>query len=274
VITVPPSTPAGAYDVVVRAAYRTTRVRELSIPVQVENAPPVAVAPAPRLIRGTRASLTGVPIRLAWPPAIDESPIVAYEVGEVVPAPVDPAAVPPAAPAVAPAPDITVLAATGGAVRSMMTEIPFATPRSYAVRAADAPGNQGQWTVAPPAEVVVVGESSSAVRRSAGWVGRSSAFALGGRDLSATRAGAWLRHTFTGRGIALVGATGPLRGRAEVWLDGARVATIDTRSTASAGRVLLYAGAVSPATPHTIEVRVLGTPGRPRIDVDGFLVLR
>jgi subtilisin family serine protease len=274
-IAIPPSAPAGLYTAVVQAAYRTTLVREVSVAVQVENAPPVAVAPAPRLIRGTRASPTAVPIRLAWPPAIDQSPIVGYELGEVVPAPVDPAAAPPAdPPASPPAPAVAVLAATGGAVRSATAEIPFASPRSYAVRATDAPGNTGEWTVAQPAEVVVVQESAPEVRRSAGWAGRSSPYALGGRDASTTKAGAWLRHTFTGRGIALVGPTSPLRGRAEIWLDGVRVATIDARSAASSSRVLLYAAVVDPASRHTIEVRVLGTPGRPRVDVDAFLVLR
>jgi len=275
-ITVPPSAPAGSYDVVVRAAYRTTRVHEVHVPVTVENAPPIAAAPGARLVRGTRASLTGVPIRLSWAPAADQSPIVGYDLGQlgevpVVP-PVDPAVVPPVDPAVVP--PVAVLASTGGDLRSATLAIPFATPRSYAVRATDTPGNVGAWAVAAPVAVAVVGDSSSAVRRSAGWVGRASSFALGGRDISTTRAGAWLRHTFTGRGIALVGATGPLRGRAEVWLDGVRVATIDARSAVSAGRVLLYAAVVSPAVPHTIEVRVLGTPGRPRVDVDGFLVLR
>jgi subtilisin len=283
-ITVPPSAPAGSYDVVVRAAYRTTRVHEVHVPVTVENAPPIAAAPGARLVRGTRASLTGVPIRLSWAPATDQSPIVAYDLGllgdvpvdpavdpAVVP-PVDPAVVPPVDPAVAP--PVAVVASTGGTLRTATLAIPFATPRAYAVRATDAPGNVGEWAVAAPVAIAVVGESSSAVRRSSGWVGRASSFALGGRYLSTTMAGAWLRHTFTGRGIALVGATGLLRGRAEVWLDGARVATIDARSKVSAGRVLLYAAMVSPAVPHTIEVRVLGTTGRPRVDVDGFLVLR
>jgi hypothetical protein len=83
-----------------------------------------------------------------------------------------------------------------------------------------------------------------------------------------------MRHTFTGRGIALVGPKGPARGRAEVWLDGILVATISESSKASGSRWLLYARAVDPAVPHTIEVRVLGTAGPPRFDVDAFLVLR
>jgi subtilisin len=275
-ITVPPSAPAGTYDVVVQAAYRTTRVHEIHVPVTVENAPPVAAVPGAAFVRGTRTTPNGVPIRLSWAPAVDQSPIAGYELGEVAAAgaapPVDPAPVPPADPGVAP--PVTVVAATGGTVRTATRTIPFATPLSYAVRAKDAPGNVGEWAAAAPVEAVVVQESSAAVQRSAGWLGYASSYALGGKATSATRAGTWMRHTFTGRGIALVGPKGPGRGRAEVRLDGIRVSTIETRAATSGSRWLLYAAAVDPAVPHTIEIRVLGTAGRPRVDVDAFLVLR
>jgi len=272
-ITVPPSAPAGTYDVVVRAAYRTTRVHEIHVPVTVENAPPVAAPPVAALVRGTRTTPTGVPIRLSWPPAADQSPITGYELGEVAAGapPVDPALAPPADPA---APPVSVVAATSGTVRTATRTIPFAAPRSYAVRAKDGPGNVGAWAAAAPVGVSVVQESSAAVQRSAGWLGYASTYALGGKATSATRAGTWMRHTFTGRGIALVGPKGPGRGRAEIWLDGVRVSTLDTRAATTGSRWLLYAAAVDPAVPHTIEVRVLGTAGRPRVDVDAFLVLR
>jgi hypothetical protein len=274
-ITVPPSAPAGTYDVVVQAAYRTTRVHEIHVPVTVENAPPVAAPPGAALVRGSRTTPTGVPIRLSWAPAADQSPITGYELGEVTAGaapPVDPAPMPPADPAVAP--PVTVVAATRGTVRTATRIIPFAAPRSYAVRAKDAPGNVGEWAAAAPVEAVVVQESSAAVQRSAGWLGYASSYALGGKATSATRAGTWMRHSFTGRGIALVGPKGPGRGRAEIRLDGVLVSTVETRAATAGSRWLLYAAAVDPAVPHTIEVRLLGTAGRPRVDVDAFLVLR
>ncbi len=267
-ITVPASAPAGTYDIVVQAAYRTTRVHEIHVPVTVENARPIAAPPGAAFVRGTRTTPTGVPIRLSWAPAVDQSPIAGYELGEVAPAGVDPGVDP------AVAPPVTVVAATGGAVRTATRTVPFATPRSYAVRAKDGPGNVGEWTAAAPVEAVVVQESSAAVQRSAGWLGYASSYALGGKATSATRAGAWMRHSFTGRGIALVGPKGQGRGRAEIRLDGVLVSTIETRAATSGSRWLLYAAAVDPTVPHTIEVRVLGTAGRPRIDVDAFLVLR
>ena len=255
-LTVPPATPAGTYDVVVGVAYRATRVHEIHVPVTVENAPPVAAPPGASLVRGTRTSMTGLPIRLAWPPAADQSPIAGYELGELGEAGFAP------------------VATTGGAVRSAMRTIPFATSRLYAVRATDAPGNVGEWAPGVPVEVVVVQESSAAVQRSAGWTGYASSYALGGKSTSATRAGTWMRYTFTGGGIALVGPKGATRGRAEVRLDGVLVATVNEYTKTSGSRWLLHAMAVDPARPHTIEVRVLGTAGHPRFDVDAFLVLR
>jgi len=255
-LTVPPATPAGTYDVVVGVAYRATRVHEIHVPVTVENAPPVAAPPVASLVRGSRTSTTGLPIRLAWPPAVDQSPISGYELGELGEA------------------GLVPVAATGGAVLSATRTIPFATSRLYAVRATDAPGNVGEWATGMPVEVAVVQESSASVKRSAGWMGYASSYALGGKSTSATRAGTWMRFTFTGGGIALVGPKGRTLGRAEVWLDGVLVATVNEYAKTGGSRWLLHATAVDPTIQHTIEVRVLGTAGHPRFDVDAFLVLR
>jgi hypothetical protein len=255
-VNVPPSTPAGTYEVVLRVAYRTTRVHEIRVAVTVENAPPIAAAPVASFVRGSRTSTTGLPIRLAWPPAADLSPIAGYELGEMGDA------------------GLATVAATGGVVRSATRSIPFATSRMYAVRATDAPGNVGEWAAAAPVEVAVVQESSAVVQRSAGWTGEASVFALGGKSTFSARAGTWMRYTFTGQGIALVGPKGPTRGRAEVWLDGTLVATVSESAKTSGSRWLLYAAAVDPAIQHTIEVRVLGTAGHVSFDVDAFLVLR
>jgi hypothetical protein len=200
--------------------------------------------------------MTDLPIRLAWPPAADQSPIAGYELGELGET------------------GLTGVAVTAGSVRSATHTIPFATQRVYAVRATDGPGNLGEWAAAAPFAVSLVDDRSAEIRRSASWTGSASTYALGGRSLSAKRAGALLRYTFTGRAIALVGSRSLTRGSADVWLDGTRVATVSEYARASATRMILYAANVDPLVPHTIEVRVLATAGHPRFDVDAFLVLR
>ncbi len=256
-VTVPPATPAGTYEVIVRAAYGSARVHEVAVPVVVENEAPVAAAPVASLVRGVRASLTSVPVRLSWAAATDQSPITRYDVGE-------------AAAGAAPRPVASMSAATRTTTRS----IPLATSRTYAVRALDAPGNLGAWAAAAPVRVTAVQEWSRLVRRSSGWSLYASRSALGGYAAMTSRAGATLRTTFTGRGIAIVGAKGPTRGRFEVRLDGVRLAVVDTYAATAGGRWVLHAMAVNPSRSHTLEVRALGTAGRPRVDIDAFLVLR
>ncbi len=257
VVTVPPATPAGRYEVIVRAAYKAARVHDVVIPVIVENAPPVAAPPVASFVRGVRATLTSVPIRLSWPVADDQSPIVRYDLGEAVPG-------------TEPAP----VGSTPAVTRVATRVIPFATSRTYAVRALDAPGNLGAWAPAAPARVAVVREWASTVRRSSGWTRYASANALGGYAAMTTRAGATLRYTFTGRGIAVVGAMGPTRGRLQIRLDGVHVAYVSTYASKPGSRWVLHAMAVDPTRSHTLEVRALTTSSRPRVDIDAFLVLR
>jgi subtilisin family serine protease len=257
VVTVPPSTPAGRYEVIVRATYKSARVHDVVIPVIVENAPPVAAPPVASFIRGVRATLADVPVRLSWPAATDQSPIVRYDLGEAVPG-------------TEPAP----VGSTPVETRVATRVIPFATSRTYAVRALDAPGNLGTWASAAPVRVAVVREWASTVRRSSGWTRYASANALGGYAAMTTRAGATLRYTFTGRGIAVVGAVGPTRGRLQVRLDGVHVAYVSTYAAKPGSRWVLHAMAVDPTRSHTLEVRALTTSSRPRVDIDAFLVLR
>ena len=65
------------------------------------------------------------------------------------------------------------------------------------------------------------------------------------------------------------------RGKTAVYLDGAKVATVDLFSARTLARQVVFSrGNLDPATPHTLEVRNLGTAGRSRVDVDAFVVVR
>ncbi len=75
--------------------------------------------------------------------------------------------------------------------------------------------------------------------------------------------------------MAWVAPKSKTRGKAAVYLDGAKVAREDLFSQQTlARRVVFSKGDLDPATPHTLEVRSLVTSGRPRVDVDAFAVLR
>ncbi len=69
------------------------------------------------------------------------------------------------------------------------------------------------------------------------------------------------------------------RGKAEVWLDGVRVATVDLYASRFGARRTVFArNGLSTSAPHTLEVRVLGAKNTSstgtRIDADAFVVLR
>ncbi len=92
---------------------------------------------------------------------------------------------------------------------------------------------------------------------------------------AATR-GAKATLFLTGGEVAWVAPKSKTRGKATVYLDGAKVATVGLFSARTLARQVVFSkGNLDPATPHTLEVRNLGTAaGRSRVDVDAFVVLR
>jgi hypothetical protein len=63
---------------------------------------------------------------------------------------------------------------------------------------------------------------------------------------------------------------GPNRGKAEIWVDGARVKTVDLYRATTSYRELVWAMNWETAGTHTVVIKVLGTRHRPRVDIDTF----
>jgi hypothetical protein len=104
------------------------------------------------------------------------------------------------------------------------------------------------------------------------WRTESSSSFLSRSTRYSSSRGARMTYTFTGRAIAFVSTKASNRGKAEIYLDGQLRATIDLRSSTTRYRQIVWTARVTPGT-HTVQVRVLGTAGRPRVDVDAFLSL-
>jgi hypothetical protein len=94
---------------------------------------------------------------------------------------------------------------------------------------------------------------------------------LGGSTKYATAKGAKATFTFFGGAVGFVTTQGPGRGKAEIWVDGARVKTIDLKAATLKYRQLVWSTAWDAVGTHTVVVKVLGTAGRPRVDVDAFV---
>jgi hypothetical protein len=78
--------------------------------------------------------------------------------------------------------------------------------------------------------------------------------------------------TFTGRSFAWVGVTGASRGTARVYLDGKLLATVNLHRTTTSARSVVFSRTWTASGRRTIVIRVAGTPGHPRVDLDSFLV--
>jgi hypothetical protein len=144
----------------------------------------------------------------------------------------------------------------------------------FRVRAIDNAGNVGAWAYGPSFLARIVDQTRPAVRFSRGWRSFSSPALLGGSARKRGTSGASASFTFTGRAVGLVSTMAPLRGRARIYVDGRFVRTVDLRSTTDRYRTIVFSESWATSRTHTLRIVVSGTSGRPRVDVDGFVVLR
>ncbi len=139
------------------------------------------------------------------------------------------------------------------------------------VRAIDRAGNTGAWAYGTSFTLRAYQESSGSIRYGGWWRTGSSSAYWGGHDRYATGAGATARLTFTGRSFAWVGSVGPSRGSARIYVNGVLVKTISLWARSNANRRVLYAVTWSRLATRTVTIRVSGTAGHPRLDVDALL---
>ncbi len=199
---------------------------------------------------------TGVPLSLSWTAAADGgSGVAGYEIERSVNggswAAVGAYSVRSAA----------VIAASSGTVR-------------YRVRAVDGAANWGGWAYTPTLSPRLVQQSSSAGRYGGTWYSTSSTAYSGGSAKYANVAGRSATYTFTGRSIAFVTTKAPTRGKVRIYVNGVYVATVDLYRSSTQYRVLVWQKTWSTSGTRTIKLVVVGTAGRPRIDLDAFVVVK
>jgi uncharacterized delta-60 repeat protein len=223
-----------------------------------DDTPPSVSPPAQSLLTNSTMGASAVPVRLSWSATDSEGTVTDYNLQR---------------------------STDGGAYQNM--NLSTATTKTvthsllpnhnyrYRVRATDDNGNKSFWKYGPRFAVDTHQESSTAIAYTDTWKQQSISGAYGGAVKYATASGATAKLTFTGRNVAWVAPRSSTRGKAEVWLDGKKVATVDLYSaTALSRRVVYAANNLDPSVTHTLQVKVLGTAGRPRVDVDAFAVLR
>ena len=138
----------------------------------------------------------------------------------------------------------------------------------FRARAADGVGGVGAFS-APVRTSVPVDEASMSY--SSGWKKASQSGAYLGSTHYATAKGKTAFYTFTGTAVVLLVTKAKARGKADIYIDGKRVKTIDTYASKTYVRQAIFSSSLA-AGKHTIKVSVLATSKRPRVDVDGVEV--
>lgn len=163
---------------------------------------------------------------------------------------------------------------TSGVTTKATTSLRFGAAHTYRLRATDGAGNVGGPADSAAFTPTLYGETSALATYGSGWSASSATSATGGRLRTSYQAGASMSITFTGRTIALVAPTGRSRGVFRVIVDGSYAKTVDLGASSSKAQVVVFSRSWTTSAAHTVRVEVIGTPGRARVDIDGFVIVR
>jgi len=226
---------------------------------------PVAHAPINDLtVAGSIVDASSVPVKLSWSATDDQSGVASYELQQSTDSGASYAKVGLPTPTTT---SKTLSLSAGGNYR-------------FRVRAIDGAGNTGEWAEAQPFVLDVrQDEQAGTLHYSGSWAQEALPTAYGGTVMHSETSGSSARLNFSGTDISWVAQKGPDRGKAEVWLDGMLVQTVDLYAASAQPRRVLYsATTLDTSVAHVLEVRVLGTKRVAstdrRVDVDAFALLR
>jgi uncharacterized protein with LGFP repeats len=141
--------------------------------------------------------------------------------------------------------------------------------RTYSLTAADGAGNVRTAATSG----ATAAQSETAATPVGRWTTLRSESYVGGAALSATAKNASLSWTFTGRSVAWVATRTQWSGQAVVYLDGAKVATVDLKGPYTSYRQAVWVRNGLRTGRHTVKALVVGTSGRPTVISDGIVSL-
>lgn len=144
-----------------------------------------------------------------------------------------------------------------------------AGPHQFQVIATDAVGND---TTSSAFIRSLTGFQETQLTYTKAWLTNTSAGAPWGNTKYTTKRKATATLTFIGTDVVWIAQRGPKRGVANVFIDGVKT-HVDLFSTSLSERRVVFMATGLSASQHTIKIKVKGTSGRPRVDVDGILVL-
>jgi hypothetical protein len=143
----------------------------------------------------------------------------------------------------------------------------------YRTRAVDLAGNVGAWAYGPTLTPRLIQQTSTSIHYHGTWSTSTFASFSGGSARYARSSTASATYTFTGRGIAIVSTRASTRGKFRVYVNGAYAGIVDMAGPTQY-RTVAWQRTWSTIGTRTIKLVPTGTPGRPRVDLDAFAVLR
>ncbi|OGN88265.1 MAG: hypothetical protein A2X23_04295 [Chloroflexi bacterium GWC2_73_18] len=215
----------------------------------------LTTGPHERFVPGERLGTDSVPLEVSWSAIAGRTGLAGFELGQQIDT--------------APYKKVALPTAMARRVDRMLA--PGHTYR-FRARAVTGDGTWGPWGYGPSFRLRLLQETNTAVQYSGTWKSAASASASGGGLRYATAAGAEAELTFVGRDVAWVSIVGPTRGSTAVYVDGVYVGAIDLYAATASVRQIVFARSWASSARHVLTIRVLGTAGRPRVDVDAFLV--
>ncbi len=222
-----------------------------------DTTPPTSTRPTQPRLPATALQGSAVPLEVSWTGATDSRSsissynVTAFQDGEAY----DSISVPASA-------------------RTAAIAVPAGAVYEFEVTAMDGAGNTADGIRGLPVKLSLIDDRSTQIAFSAGWTSVKDKTALDGRVRTATAVGSTATLTFTGRSFGVVAPTGPKFGQVDVSLDGRSLGRFDLASRAAESRQLIFVRNLSASAGHTVVLTVVGTPGRPRVNLDGFALLR
>ena len=136
--------------------------------------------------------------------------------------------------------------------------------------ATDNAGNDKAGAAGATVSVAALSDRSSAVTYRGTWRTSSSSAYSGGTAHYATAAGAKATFKVTGKGFTWIASKSKSRGSARIYVNGNFVKTVSLYSSSVKHRQLVYSLRWSTSATRTVTIKVVGTSGRPRVDLDSI----
>lgn len=141
----------------------------------------------------------------------------------------------------------------------------------FTVGGAATPVRDGTTTKAKAA-VKRYSEQSASITYIGAWRAASFRGYAGGAVRYASAGGATASLGFTGRRIVWYGPVGPTRGKARVLVDGKFVKMVDLHRSSFSARKAIFTAGWAKTGRHTLEIQVVGTPGRKLVAIDELAI--